>query len=387
MSEAHLALLPATTGLRSFWMAGFEAGSQINHHGERIDLIAGTRHDQSALRDYQLLREFGLGVARDALRWHLIDRGQASLDFSTFLPALRAAQATGVQVIWSLHHYGSPDDLDIFSPAFVKRFVRYAVAAARLIREHSSEVPYFTPINEISFYSWAGSRNLMYPFAEGRDRDLKRQLVLATVEACHALRDVDPRCRFVYSDPIIHVCPNDDAASQREAQRAEDSQFEAWDMLAGRIAPELGGSENLLDVVGMNYYASNQWVLGGPRLAWEGAARDPRWRPLNKLMERVWLRYRRPLFLSETSHVGVGRGDWILEVAQETAAARSEGIPVEGICLFPILDRYDWDNPTLWHNSGLWDINSEDGTWDRVLNMPYALAIRQARDTVCRENS
>lgn len=93
-------------------------------------------------------------------------------------------------MIWSLHHYGSPDDLDIFSPAFVSRFVRYAVAAAHLIGEHSSEIPYFTSINEISFFSWAGSRNLMYPFAEGRDRDLKSQLVLATVEACHALRDV-----------------------------------------------------------------------------------------------------------------------------------------------------------------------------------------------------
>lgn len=53
----------------------------------------------------------------------------------------------------------------------------------------------------------------------------------------------------------------------------EDSQFEAWDMLAGRMSSELGGSEDLLDIVGMNYYASNQWVHGGPRLGWEGSAR------------------------------------------------------------------------------------------------------------------
>ena len=33
-----------TTGLKSFWMAGFEAASHLNWFGERIDMIAGTRH-------------------------------------------------------------------------------------------------------------------------------------------------------------------------------------------------------------------------------------------------------------------------------------------------------------------------------------------------------
>ena len=35
--------------------------------------------------------------------------------------------------------------------------------------------------------------------------------------------------------------------------------FQAWDMLAGRLLPELGGSRAHLDIVGINYYWTNQW--------------------------------------------------------------------------------------------------------------------------------
>ena len=35
--------------------------------------------------------------------------------------------------------------------------------------------------------------------------------------------------------------------------------FEAWDMLSGRVQPELGGDERYLDVIGVNYYDRNQW--------------------------------------------------------------------------------------------------------------------------------
>lgn len=388
VSDSHPLSRTAAAGLRSFWMAGFEAGTQINRFGKRIDMIAGTRHDYFAHADYELIRDFGFSVARDALRWHLIDRGGGSLDFSSFLPMLKAAQAAGIQVIWSLHHYGSPDGLDLFSPDFVNRFERYARATARMVREHSSDVPYYTPINEISFFSWAAARHFMHPYALGQDALLKRQLVRATVQACRALRDVDPRCRFLFCDPIIHVAGNPDVAgSQLEAQALDDGQFEAWDMIAGRIAPELGGSEDLLDIVGVNFYASNQWIHQGTRLIWDQTPTDPRWRPLSRLLERVWRRYQRPLLISETSHVGIGRPAWILDVARETALAHSAGIPVEGICLFPILDRYDWDDTGHWHNSGLWDLNWQDGSWNRTLNLAYAEAVRSARQIVTAQGT
>jgi UDP-galactopyranose mutase len=293
---------------------------------------------------------------------------------------LRAAVQTNTQVIWTLCHYGFPDDLDIFSTKFIKRFVRFSIAAAHLIREHTDEVLYLNPINEISFFSWAGSRDIFYPFAEGRDSELKRQLVRATVEACHELLARDRRTRFVYPEPIIHVvAPPDNPELAKEAAEYDESQFEAWDMVAGRAAPELGGSESLLDIVGMNFYHSNQWECRNGRLEWERSPRDSRWSPLHRMMERVWKRYERPLFLAETSHVGIGRADWITEVGEETALARKIGVPVEGVCLYPIVDRFEWTDPTHWHNSGLWDVRISDGSFERVLSEPYARALQKVR--------
>src|SRR4051794_24526321 len=151
---------------RSFWMAGFECSCQRNSAGVRLDMTAALQHDLYAAEDYRRLREVGMATARDGLRWHLIDRG-GTLDWSSWLPMLEAAHAAGIQVIWDLFHYGWPDDLDFFSAAFVDRFARFAGEAARIHREHTAETPFFSPVNEISFFSWAASRGLMFPYAHG----------------------------------------------------------------------------------------------------------------------------------------------------------------------------------------------------------------------------
>ena len=94
-------------------------------------------------------------------------------------------------------------------------------------------------------------------------------------------------------------------------------------------------------------------------------------------MDRDYKRYQRPIFVAETSHFGIGRPRWIREIAWEVYQARRYGTPVEGICIYPILDRYDWADPTHWHNSGLWDLApDENGSLRRVLNEEYAAALR-----------
>jgi hypothetical protein len=89
-------------------------------------------------------------------------------------------------------------------------------------------------------------------------------------------------------------------------------------------------------------------------------------------------RYQRPLFLGETSHFGAGRGLWLKEIHQEVKTAIANGVPVEGVTIYPIIDRPDWDDITHWHNSGLWDlIPDERGNLQRVLNEDYAAVFRQ----------
>ena len=152
-------------------------------------------------------------------------------------------------------------------------------------------------------------------------------------------------------------------------------------MLTGRLEPELGGHPRSIDVMGVNFYHDNQWeVPGGRKLAWHLNPRDRRWVPFSRLIRGAYDRYRYPIVVGETSHVGAGRATWLQELTDELLIAIDDGLPLEGICLYPIIDRFDWDDRSHWHNSGLWDYATEpDGTLRRVLNQAYALEFERSR--------
>jgi beta-glucosidase/6-phospho-beta-glucosidase/beta-galactosidase len=369
----------------SFWMGGFEAATHVNGAGRRLDMIAATQHDTQVDDDYARLRSVGITTVRDAARWHLIER-DGKFDFSSLAPMVVAAERHGMQVMWTLLHYGTPDDVDMFSPEFPARFARFSAEVAGFIQNHSRRLPFYTPVNEISFFAWAaGEVGWFSPFGRGRGGELKRQLIKAVIAACEAIWKVDRRARVVHVDPVIHVVPpvmrpdlTEAAALQRE------SQFESWDMLAGITAPELGGHPRYLDIMGVNFYHSNQWEYPNVRLRWEDTPRDPRWQPLQRILAEVYDRYRRPLFIGETSHVGVGRAEWLREIAAELWSAHDAGVPLEGVCLFPIIDRMDWHDEHHWHNSGLWDLTMKNGRLERVIHEEYAQELRRSQALLAR---
>jgi hypothetical protein len=362
---------------RSFLSGGFEGACHINRAGERLDLIHATQHDLQACSDYARLNEMGIRTARDGVRWHLIDRN-SRFDFSSFLPMLSASLEAEVQIIWTLCHYGWPDDIDPLTPAFIKRFASYCRATARVVADSSDEVPFFCPMNEISFLAWAaGEQALMSPYLTDQGSNLKCQLVRAVIEGSEAIWEVSPRARIVHVDPAIHVVAprgRPDLADATAAQRS--SQFEAWDMLCGRARAELGGHPKYLDVMGINFYHANQWEHPDIRLRWEDLPRDNRWLPFSSLLKELYERYGADIFVGETSHFGKGRGPWLMDVAREVKKATEAGVPVQGICLYPIIDRPDWEDPEHWHNSGLWDLRlNRDGILERQLDDEYARAV------------
>jgi beta-glucosidase/6-phospho-beta-glucosidase/beta-galactosidase len=360
----------------SFWMAGFESACHINRRGTRLDMIAATQHDGFAEEDYARLRQVGISAVRDTVRWHLIERAPGHYDFSSLDGMAAAAERQRMQMLWDLCHYGLPDGLDIFSAAFVDRFAAFARAVARYFRERSDAVPFYTPMNEISFFAWAaGDAAWFHPFARGRGGEIKRQLVRAAVAATEAIWEVDRRARIVSVEPLINVIPPKGRPDVNGAAASyHNSQFEAWDMLSGALAPELGGRPAYLDVMGVNFYHDNQWEHpGGRKVAWHIKPRDPRWVPFHLLFKHAYERYRRPIFVAETSHVGSGRAEWLRELSAEIELAIEAGVPVEGVCLYPIIDRFEWDDPAHWHNSGLWDFTRDaGGNFVRVLNDEYA---------------
>ena len=365
---------------QSFWIGGFECSTHRlprrkamgRFAGVRLDLVAATRHDEFAFQDYARLQEIGIGTARDGVRWHLIEKAASRYDFSSLIPMLRAARETQTQVIWDLFHYGWPDGINIWGAAFVDRFARFARATARVILEETGGPIFVTPANEISFVSWGGGdAGFLNPFGKGRGFELKAQLVRAAIAAINAVREVDPSARLFHAEPIIHIAADPDYPEEAPAAEAyRQFQFQAWDMIGGRLCPELGGRPEYLDVIGVNYYSNNQWIHQDPNLPRSRRRKDvllppshPLHRPVREMLHEVYARYRRPLFIAETGIEGDARPSWLRYIGQEARAASASGVELEGLCLYPILDYPGWGDDRHCE-SGLWGYADDEGRRD-----------------------
>jgi beta-glucosidase/6-phospho-beta-glucosidase/beta-galactosidase len=358
------------TPFNSFFMGGFECSTHCLRSGRRLDVVGATAHDRFALQDYRRMARVGMRTARDGLRWHLIERTPGVYDFSSVLPMLAAAREAGVQVIWDVLHYGWPDDLDIFSETFIRRFADFAAAFVEAAARETDASLWVVPVNEISFFAWAGGEvGIFNPFGTGRADELKLQLLRTAIAGIEAMRAVDPGIHIVHTEPMINVVPHPDRpqdAGPAEAHR--QAQYAALDVIAGRTRPELGGREEYLGVIGINYYVHNQWIYpGGHGTMIEPS--HPRYRHVWEMLREVHERYRRPLFIAETGIEDDARPAWLRYMGYEVRRAIRQGVPVHGICLYPIVNHPGWEDDRHCYN-GLWDYADADG--EREIYEPLA---------------
>ena len=379
VTAQHQSSRSALNVFASFFIGGFECSTHRLRNGRRLDLVASTQHDRLAEKDYHVLQQHGIRTVREGLRWHLIEAVPNEFDFSSAEPIVRAAAETGTEVIWDVWHYGWPDHLDIFSADFVGHFAVFARAIAQLLSE-KWEVPFVCPVNEISFFSFAGGEaGFFNPFAHHRGGEIKRQLVRASIAAIGAMREVNPRIRFCHIDPMINVLAGQPALAA-EAHIYHLSQFEACDMMLGRKAPELGGQEDFVDLIGVNYYIHNQWTHGGGMIV----PSDPRYRHIRDLLTENFERYGKPLFIAETGIEDESRPAWLRYMCNEVFGAIDSGVVVEGICLYPILNHPGWDDDRHCHN-GLLDYGDDSG--HRAVYEPLARELERQRGIVARLRS
>ena len=375
----HHSSVSASNVFASFFIGGFECSTHRLRNGRRLDLIASTQHDRFATDDYRLLQQHDIRTVREGLRWHLIEEVPNEFDFSSVEPIVRAAVETGTEVIWDLWHYGWPDHLDIFSADFVRHFEAFARATAQLLSENW-EAPFVCPVNEISFFSFAGGdAGFLNPFAQHRGGDMKRQLVRASIVAIGAMREVNPRIRFCHIDPVINVLAEQPELA-REARIYHLSQFEACDMILGRREPDLGGQEDFVDLIGVNYYIHNQWTHGGGMIV----PSDPRYGHIRDLLRENFSRYGKPLFIAETGIEDETRPAWLRYMCNEIFAAIDAGVPIEGLCLYPILNHPGWDDDRHCYN-GLLDYADAQG--NRAAYEPLARELRRQQQNIARIRS
>lgn len=358
-------------------MAGFEGSymsfgwTPVFEGGREVDVHAESGHAERAVEDFALAAAHGLRTVRDALNWKRIEREPGRYDWSGFVSLLRAARRSGVQVAWDLCHFGLPVHVDPFAADFAERFAAYARAAGQVFAQESDATPLWCPINEMSYWAHAGGEHAHFaPHARGQGHALKRQLVRASIRAIDALRAVDPRARFVLVDPIMHTIDAEGPTPESEHERL--LQFDAWDMLCGRKEPDLGGRPEHLDIVGVNYYANNQWVRGEVT---EPMARDHlHYRAPHDLMAEVWRRYGRPMIVSETGAEGADGPDWLRYIAGEVEIAIAAGADIQGVCLYPVMDYPGW---TDGRHCPCGLIEVAPGWGERSVNRPMAQALRE----------
>jgi beta-glucosidase/6-phospho-beta-glucosidase/beta-galactosidase len=365
----------------TFFISGFECSTFLWKDQGRRDLAAETQHRERAGEDYAILRSLGIAVAREGIPWPLVELG-GHFDFSPIEPMIGAMNRCRILPIWDLCHYGYPEDADPFADDFAERFARYCRAAAEYVTARVRGPHFFTPINEITFFAYCGGEwGWVAPYRTTREERYRLRLALcrAAIAGVRAIRDAAPEARMVNLDPLVQVVAPRDRPELEEAARREtyDDTFLAWDVLGGLRHPELGGSPEILDIVGANHYSFGQMEYRehGPHAALPPD--DDRIKPLYDLLRLVWERYRQPMIIAETSGLGEGRPRWLKDVMEESLAAVAAGMDLHGICLFPAVDMPDWHTGEWLHN-GICDlVPDEQGGLRRVPHDPYVRELRR----------
>lgn len=356
----------------TFLMGGFECADHINRSGERINLLKETQHDIRVGEDYEKLASIGIMTVREGICWSTVETAPGFFNFSEVLYRILAAEKYGIQQIWDLIHFGYPDGIYPTHPLFCNRFVQLCEAFTLFYREHSQLPLFVVPINEISFLAWhSGDVRGTVPFAVNNGWDIKYHLCKAAILGIKMLKNIDPDSRIIMVEPLVKIHASE---LQNDVHEANENQFQAMDIIAGRICPELGGSENLLEILGFNYYWNCQWKVNGEPLDWPDIQQTRM--PFSELLQVAYDRYKKPLFISETGHFGTGRGKWLEEIVDECILAKKNGVDLNGICIYPVTDRPDWDDLSSYSQCGIWDL---DETSNRIPHQQYIDGILEAQ--------
>src|SRR3982751_364496 len=178
----------------TFFLSGFECSTFLWRGKGRRNLSEETQHAAHAEADYRALHDLGIAVAREGIPWPFVERAAGRYDFAGIDPLIAAMNASQILPIWDLCHYGYPDDADPWRSDFVARFADYCRAAAQYVCARVRGPHFFTPINEITFWGFAGGEwGWMAPFGDGKATRLRFRDVLckAAIAGVKAIREVD----------------------------------------------------------------------------------------------------------------------------------------------------------------------------------------------------
>ncbi len=311
--------------------------------------------------DLELLLGCGVTRLRYPIRWHRIQPNRRTFDWRETDGVLGWMQGHGMRPIVDLcHHTSYPRWLKrgFADRSFRDAYLLYVETFAR----RYPWVEEYTLFNEpFTTFLLCGQLGVWPPHTHGLRGflGLASNVMPALTLASRALRELLPAARHFYVD----TCERATAATTEAVDHTamvNDRRFFLLDLFLGLpidtdrpfvTSVLVAGAEHLLqlepghvDVVGLDYYAHNQWRYfdaGG-----RGTTSSPDPGSLADLIEEYWLRYRLPCALGETNIRGFApdRASWLKYTLEQCEIAQARGVPMDGYCWFPFIDSTDWNS-------------------------------------------
>jgi hypothetical protein len=347
-ANAALSLAPEPM---EFW--AFLENSDFQRHREgvlyRQDEVALIQHDKFLEEDYGLMQQIGCVGIRDAARWYVTHPHPDIFNWMWMDRMVAAAGKYGLKMYIDLWHYGTPDWLDLMSPDAPHHFAHFA----REIALRYPSIQHYCICNEPSLLVELGGRQGKWrPFLCSDDpTPVRQQISKMIIEASKAVLKVRPDAMLIIPEPwhsTLHV--------------SEDYQAAVIDTVLGLRDPHLGGSDDLIGIIGLNHY------------------RDSTLPPFHKCILNARKRWpHKALWLTETSGPPTGwdQAEWFWWMMAETRLANMAGAGVSAFTWAPIISMFDWDDERIQLHNGMWRIG-EHG--ERIPNGHALDAVTLARE-------
>jgi beta-glucosidase/6-phospho-beta-glucosidase/beta-galactosidase len=323
-----------------------------------VDVAETTGHTLRWRKDLDLLMSCGVDQIRYPVRWHRVERAPGQFDWRETDEVLGHIRERGLRVIVDLlHHTSHPAWLDFADPRFGAALLRYVDAFAR----RYGWIEGYTLFNEpFTTFLLCGQEGIWPPRLRGLDGflEIASNVMPALAEASRLCCDLLPAALHVH----VEVCERataDTPEAEEFVDLVNDRRFFLTDVLVGRSLPRdrpfvktvvEAGHAGLLeiepgnvDVLGLDYYAHNQWHWTSPET---GTTASPNPAHLSELLVEYWERYGITPIVGETNIRGYpsDRASWLKYTVEQCELAAKAGVPVAGYCWFPFVDSCDWDS-------------------------------------------
>lgn len=323
------------------------------------DVLETTGHVAKWREDIALLHALGVRRVRYPIRWHRVEAEPGSYDWSQTAEVLGVLADYGITPIVDLvHHTSYPAWLDggFADARFGDTYRRYCEAFAQRFPDTTE----YTLLNEpFSTLFLGGHEAIWPPYTRGMEAfvALLTNVLPAFTDVSRMYLDLLPRGQHVYTDTCERHT-GEGTGGHARAALANDRRFFVLDAFLGRADATnpyveqivAAGGEDLLalspgsvDVLGLDYYAHNQWHYFGDDGAQPLQPNPP---PMAALIVEYAERYGLPCMLSETNIRGYAadRASWLKYTLEQYEAAGEAGIDLRGYCWFPFIDSCDWDS-------------------------------------------